>query len=438
MFLKRGPSVSLLNKTARSGCAAYRSCALGALLGSMKLCIPLFWTTAIIALGLGTSGCARKKTGEGSGGAGVAAGAPAQRVQVVEVAPVIRSDLREAMSVVGSLEANESAQIRPEISGLVQGIYFEEGQPVTRGQLLMKIDDSELRAQYAQVEARFDLATRNVERSESLSESRTIPQSEYDRARSEFAAARAELEVLKLRIEKTSVKAPFDGVTGARLISPGDYVTSGSVLTTLNDLSRLKMNFQVPERYLNKVRPGTEFRINARSLDVGDASGAVVSGAAVSPGFPVPLSLSGEVYFVNPIIDRGTRSSEIKGYLHTPPPALKPGMFANVDLTLEVRRGVLTVPEGAILTVTSGTQVIAVAENERGEPVAEFVPVRIGLRAQGLAEIEPIGPATLREGQSVVAAGVGALVLYPGIRLDPRPLRVEFARASASMQTAGQ
>jgi len=403
-------------------------------------CIPLF-LIGVITVSLST-GCARKKGGEDGG----ATASPAQRVQVVEVAPVICSDLREAMSVVGSLEANESAQIRPEISGLVQGIYFEEGQPVTRGQLLMKIDDSELRAQYAQVEARFDLATRNVERSESLSESRTIPQSEYDRARSEFAAARAELEVLKLRIEKTSVKAPFDGVTGARLISPGDYVTSGSVLTTLNDLSRLKMNFQVPERYLNKVRPGTEFRINARSLDVGEESGAVVSTDAVSSGPPGSLSLSGEVYFVNPIIDRSTRSSEIKGYLHTPPttlahqssPALKPGMFANVDLTLEVRRGVLTVPEGAILTVTSGTQVIAVAENEQGEPVAEFIPVRIGLRAQGLAEIEPLGPVTLREGQSVVAAGVGALVLYPGIRLDPRPLRAEFAPASASMQTAAQ
>jgi len=384
--------------------------------------IPLFLVT-VVAVSL-SAGCARKKADEGSSAGAASAAVP---VQVVEVAPVMRSDLREAMSVVGSLEANESAQIRPEVSGLVQGIYFEEGQAVTRGQLLMKIDDSELRAQYAQVEARFDLATRNVERSENLSESRTIPQSEYDRARSEFAVARAELEVLKLRIEKTSVKAPFDGVTGARLISPGDYVTSGSVLTTLNDLSRLKMNFQVPERYLSKVRPGTAFSINARNLFDTVEGGAVVSADA---------GLSGEVYFVNPIIDRGTRSSEIKGYLHAPPPALKPGMFANVDLTLEVRRGVLTVPEGAILTVTSGTQVIAVAKNEHGEPVAEFIPVRIGLRAQGLAEIEPLGPATLREGQSVVAAGVGALVLYPGIRLDPRPLRAEFAPAAAAAQIA--
>jgi len=385
---------------------------------------PLFGCLSVMVvgllLGLAVGGCARK----GGGVEGSTSSSAAQRVQAVEVAPVSRGDLREAMSVVGSLEANESAQIRPEISGLVLGIYFEEGQAVKQGQLLMKIDDAELRAQYAQVEARFDLAARNVERSESLSESRSIPQSEFDRAKSEFAAARAELDLLALRIEKTSVKAPFDGVTGARLLSPGDYVTSGSVLTTINDLSRLKMNFQVPERYLNKVRPGTAFRIASRNLDVGEAArtngGSAGSAAA-------PASLGGEVYFVNPIIDRGTRSSEIKGYLHAPPPTLRPGMFANVDLTLEVRRGVLTVPEGAILTVTSGTQVIVVREDEDGQPVAEFVPVRIGLRAQGLAEIEPLDGAALREGEQVVAAGVGSLVLYPGIRLAPRPLRDQFA-----------
>ncbi len=358
-------------------------------------------TVVVIGMGL-TTGCARK---EGP------IAAATQRAQIVETSPVMRNDLRETLTVVGSLEANESAQIRPEISGLVQGIYFEEGQAVKQGQMLMKIDDAELRAQYTQVEARFKLAELNVARSENLSETRTIPQSEFDRARSEFAAARAELEVLKLRIEKTSVKAPFDGVTGARLISPGDYVTSSSVLTTLNDLSRLKMSFQVPERYLSKVRAGTEFRISSRSLELQER-------------------ILGEIYFVNPVIDRGTRSSEIKGYLKDAPAMLKPGMFANVEITLEVRRGVLTVPEGAILTVPSGTQVIAVRERD-GEKVAEFVPVRIGLRTQGLAEIEAEEGA-LTEGHEVVAAGVGALVLYPGIKLETRPLRAQFAQQTVT------
>lgn len=361
----------------------------------------LYCIGAAALIGLSFAGCAREKSGNSTAVAG-------QQAQAVEVAPVQRRDLRETLTVVGSMEANESAEIRPEIVGLVQGIYFEEGQAVKQGQLLMKIDDAELRAQYTQVEARFKLAELNVARSENLSETRTIPQSEFDRARSEFAAARAELEVLKLRIEKTSVKAPFDGVTGARRISVGDYVTSNSVLTTLNDLSRLKMSFQVPERYLSKVRPGTEFKISSRSLEL-------------------PDDITGEVYFVNPVIDRTTRSSEIKGYLLNTTPALKPGMFANVEVTLEVKQGVLTVPEGAILTVPAGTQIITVKE-ENGEKTAEFVPVRVGLRAQGWVEIEARDGATLEEGRQVVAAGVGALVLYPGIKLNPRPLRSQFAQ----------
>lgn len=346
-----------------------------------------------------TAGCAKKSSSQSAARPG-----PAQ-AQVVEVAPVVRHDLQETLTVVGSFEANESAQLRPEIAGLVQAIYFEEGQTVKQGDLLMKIDDAELRAQFAQVEARFKLAELNVARSESLSETRTIPQSEYDRARSEYAAARAELDVLKLRIEKTSLRAPFDGVIGARTLSPGDYVTSGSILTTLNDLSRLKISFQVPERYLGKVHAGTPFTIRTRQ------------GGALA-------EITGEVYFVSPVIDRSTRSSEVKGYVARPPAMLKPGMFANVEIVLDVRRAALTVPEGAILTVSDGTQVIAVRE-AMGEPVAEFIPVQVGLRTRGLAEITVAGDA-LKEGDPVVAAGVGALILYPGIRLAPRPLRADF------------
>jgi membrane fusion protein (multidrug efflux system) len=367
-----------------------------------RITVSLAFGVAFMGL---AAGCAKKESA--AAGPRAAAG----QLQVVEVTPVTRRDLAETLTVVGSFEANESAQLRPEIAGLVQAIYFEEGQVVKQGQLLMKIDDAELRAQFAQVEARFKLAELNVARSENLSETRTIPQSEVDRARSEYAAARAELEVLKLRIEKTALKAPFDGVIGSRTLSPGDYVTSGSILTTINDLSRLKISFQVPERYLGKIRPGTSFTIITRSAERQE-------------------KITGEVYFVNSVIERTTRSSEIKGYLDNPPPALKPGMYANVEIVLEVRQGAMTVPEGAILTVTTGTQVIAVQE-VKGEKIAAFVPVRVGLRTRGLAEITAADGA-LVEGQDVVAAGVGALILYPGIKLSPRPLRVEFQQGGAA------
>jgi membrane fusion protein (multidrug efflux system) len=134
--------------------------------------------------------------------------------------------------------------------------------------------------------------------------------------------------------------------------------------------------------------------------------------------------VQGEVYFVNSVIDRNTRSTEVKGFLSNPPPALKAGMFANIELVLEVRKGALTVPEGAILAAQEGPQVIAVRERQ-GEKVAAFVAVTLGLRARGLVEVSPVKDE-LPENQLVVAAGVGALAIFPGARLEPRPLRAEF------------
>lgn len=367
----------------------------------------------IAAFALAAAGCARNddavRAAEGGGvrpsSAGGAARPGGGQKQVVEVTPVTRRDLVQTLMVVGSLAANESAEIRPEISGLVKEIQFVEGQAVQRGQVLLKIDDAELRAQYAQVEARYQLAELNVTRSETLSVSKTIPQSEADRARSEFASARAELALLRTRLEKSEVKAPFDGVVAGRVVSPGDYVTTDTVITTIDDLSRLKVEFQVPERFLEKVTRGTNFLVLSRALDAS-------------------ADVRGEVYFVSSVIDRNTRSSEVKGLLSDPPAALKPGMFANIELVLDVRKAALTVPEGSILVSSAGVQVIAVRE-QGGEQIADFVPVEVGLREKGLVEIAS-ARGDLAENQSIVASGVGALILYPGARLEPRPLRKEF------------
>lgn len=364
------------------------------------------------------SGCAKTDAPQGAasgkaGGPGGPGGRGGSQIQAVEVIALQKRDMIEILTVVGSLAPNESAEIRPEGAGLVKGIFFDEGQKVKQGDLLVKIDDSELLAQYAQVEARFKLAELNVARSESLSESRTIPQSETDRARSEFASARAELSLLRLRLEKTEVRAPFDGVIGSRSISAGDYVTPSTVLTNINDLSRLKVTFQVPERFLSLVKNGTQFTLKSGTIN------------ADTP-------VTGDVYFVSSVIERATRSSEVKGIVANPPAMLRPGMFANVDLVLDVREGALTVPEGAIMTTAAGTQIILVDQQEGG-PVAKFVPVKLGLRSRGYVEITP-QQGELQESQQVVASGVGGLILYPGIKLQPKPLREEFIPKDAKPQ----
>ena len=316
-----------------------------------------------------------------------------------------RQDLAETLSLVGSLAANESADIRPEIAGQVRAVFFDEGQSVKAGQVLLKIDDAELKAQYAQTEARFRLAELNLARNQGLAESRMVSQADFDRVSAEFAASSAELSLLKVRLDKTDVKAPFDGLVGARTISPGDYVTTQSVITVVHDLSRMKVDFQVPERFLAKVKSGTRFAVRSRTLGLG-------------------TEVQGEVYFVSSVIERNTRSSEVKGLVANAPEQLKPGMFANIDLVLEVREKVFAVPEGAVLNTPSGPQLIFVKQAGQ-DSVAEFIPVELGLRARGVVEVRP-SRGEFIEGQPVVAAGVGSLVLFPGAKLDPRPLRKEF------------
>jgi membrane fusion protein, multidrug efflux system len=325
--------------------------------------------------------------------------------QPVEVALITRRDLAETLRVVGSLAPNETASLRPEMNGLVRSIHFEEGQRVKKGDLLVKIEDSELRAQLAQSQSRLDLTKLNLARAETLRETKSNTEADVDRSRSEFANAKAEVDLLKVRLARTEVRAPFDGFTGARLVSPGDYVNTQAVITTINDLSRLKVEFQVPERYLAKVNPGTTFTLKST---VGEATNTA----------------AGQVYFVNAVIDRNTRSSGVKGYLTNNLGALKAGMFAVIEIVLEVHKGALTVPEGAILIDQRGPQLVVV-KGPAGASVAEFVPVKLGLRSRGVVEIRPV-TGELKETQQVVAAGVGSLALYPGAKLEPVPQRAEF------------
>lgn len=328
--------------------------------------------------------------------------------QPVEVVPLERRDMAETLNLVGSLAANEAAQLRAEIAGQVREVRFEEGEHVKRDQVLLKIDDAELRAQSAQAESRFKLAGLNRQRSENLTEARSMSQAEADRALSEYATAEAELSLLRVRLAKTEIKAPFDGIVGARSISPGDYVTAATVITTLDDLSRLKIDFQVPERFVGKIRPGTSFTVRARSTNTESQS-------------------SGTVYFVSPVIDRATRSSQVKGYVGNAPEGLKPGMFASIELVLEIRKAVLIVPEGAILATPKGTEIVAVS-HVGGEDLAEFVPVELGLRARGYVEVRPV-KGNLEENRRIVASGVGALILYPGAKLEMVPQKRQFQSA---------
>jgi membrane fusion protein (multidrug efflux system) len=347
-----------------------------------------------------------KKKGDTQPKGATKGGAASAQVTPVEVMPVERRDLVESLNLVGSFAANESAQVRAEIAGVVREIAFEEGQLVKKGQRLVKIDDSEIKAQAEEAESAYQLAVLNQQRSDSLAKTSSVTQADRDRSVSEARGAQARLNLQLSRLEKTEIRAPFDGVVGTRTISPGDYVTSQSIITTVDDLSRLKIEFEVPERFAEKVHVGTTFDVRVNSQ----------------------AAVPGEVYFASSAISRETRSSTAKGYLTKPPPALKPGMFANVELVLEVHKNVLVAPESAILMTPSGAQIVLVRD-KGADHIASIVRVELGIRSKGLVEVIPVGEK-LRDHEIVVASGTGAILLYQDQKLDPRPLRKEL-QASA-------
>ena len=343
-----------------------------------------------------------KKKGDTKQKSTTKGGSGSAQVTPVEVMPMERRDLVETLDLVGSIAANESAQVRSEMAGVVREIAFEEGQSVKKGQLLVKIDDSELAAQAEDAESAYQLALLNQKRSDTLAQTSSVAQADRDRSQAEARSAKARYELQKTRLDKTEIRAPFDGVVGTRSFSPGDYMSSQGVVTTVDDLNRLKIEFEVPERFVEKVHVGTAFNVR-------------VNGVAVVPG---------EVYFASSAINRDTRSSTAKGYLTKPPPELKPGMFANVELVLEVHKNVLVAPEGAILMTPGGAQLVLVRD-QGADHLASFVKVDLGIRSKGLVEVIPLGEK-LRDHEIVVASGVGAIQLFQDQKLDPRPLRKEL------------
>ncbi len=354
----------------------------------MRVCT-ILW---ISALGVGMSAC------RPAGGETAAPPRPPQKVEVAVLEPV---DLVDTLAVAGTLEANESVTIQPEIAGVVREIAFEEGARVEAGTLLARLDDAELAAQVREAEARAGLARLDRERAEALAADRTLAQAELDRVRSEETAAVAALDLLRVRLARTRILAPFSGVLGARRIAAGDYVTPATALTTLDDLSSLKVGFQVPERSVERVRAGTAISV----------SGRVGASAA-------PVVANGQVFFVGSSLDPTTRAGHARGRLDNPPPELRPGMFVSVSLELDRRTDVLAVAEAALLGGQGGVRLIAVGETN-GQPTARYVRVQTGLRVGPRVEVRAIPPDTLMAGDRIITSGVGALTLFPGAPIQP-------------------
>lgn len=240
------------------------------------------------------------------------------------------------LSLSGSIEANEQIEIHSEVSGIVEGIYFTEGTYVNKGQVLFKVNDIELRAQLRQAQTKEGLAGENERRAKLLLQKEAISQEEFDVANADYASMKAQTQLIKAQIAKTSVKAPFSGKIGLRSISPGTYITPTVLVAKLVNTGKLKITFSIPEKYASQVKSGSTIDFSVSGSD---------------------KTYTAKIYAIEPEIEVATRTLKIRSIADNIDGKLFPGTFADVKLPLNIIKDAIVVPSEAIVPVQDGKKV---------------------------------------------------------------------------------
>lgn len=322
------------------------------------------------------SACGKGEPGGGPGGGGEGGGFALP----VEVATARQDTVVDAILATGQIEAIQSAELRPEVDGRIVEILMREGSEVEKGQGLFRIDDGELKAEVARAEAERDLAEQALTRTRQLLEQNASSTADLERAEATARSSRASLALLELRLSRTTVRAPFTGVLGQRLVSLGDYVTSSDPLVVIETVDPARVAFTVPERYARDVRQGQRVVFRVASLPAEEFTGMV---DFVSPSVQLPA----RTLLVKAVVPNGRRR-------------LQAGMFAEARLATATRPRAVVIPEQAILSV-QGTQIVWVVTDGK----ATRRPVTIGVRAPGEAEIT----SGVEAGEQVVVGGLEML-----------------------------
>ena len=342
-------------------------------------------------LAVALAGCGKKQDAPppGAGGGMV--------VQVVAV-PATQRPVSESISLVGSIAPNEMVDVKSEVDGLVTTINFAEGGRVEKDQLLVALDQTRFVAQLSEAEANLKLARTSFDRTKQLYTDKLISQQEYDQSSAVFAANEAGVDLRRRELKNAKILAPFGGIAAARLVSPGQVISRSTPLTTVVDIDTVKVEVNVPERYLGQLKNGQKiaFKVAAFPKD----------------------EFTGEVFFISPQLEAATRTALVKARIENLGGKLRGGMFANLDLSLQLRELALLVPETAIINNADVTMVFAITTNG----TAVMKPVKIGLRIAGRAEVL----SGLSPGEMVVVEGTQKLRPGATVRLSTNDSAYSF------------
>lgn len=311
-----------------------------------------------------------------------AGGPMAQGPVPVKARLITKGQLDDYIIVNGSTAPNEEVTISSEVPGKVANILFKEGAAVQKGTALVQLDVAELQAERKRLEVQKDLNTKIAERLKALYEREGVSLQEYEVAKAEVEKVKAEIALNDAQIEKRTIRAPFSGKLGLRQISEGSYLSPGSPIISLVSINPIELEFSVPERYSQAVKPGTRVRFKLDGV-AGDFS-AVVAAA-------------------EPIIDAATRTYKLKATAPNDRGLILPGAFATVTVSLQSYAATIMIPTESVVPELGGKKVF-VYRNGTAHPVA----IETGLRQD--ADIQVI--SGLNEGDTLITSGV--LQIKPG------------------------
>ena len=402
-----------------------------------------------------TGGESAANASNGSGGG--RAGGPGGRgggirpPMPVEFAKVKRGPVSEQIVVVGNLIGEATVELVPRVNGRLQAINVKLGDPVSKGQVIARVEDREIQEQVRQAEASYQvsqasirqreadlkLAQTNLERSRSLFERQLLPQQTYDDtearyqaalaqvdlAKAQFEQSKARLDELKITLSNTIIVSPVDGFVGKRFLDPGAFANTNTPVASLVDISRVRMVANLVERDVRRVPTGTGADVQVDAF----------------PG----EKFRGRVSRVAPVFDPATRTAEIEVEVPNAGFRLKPGMYARVQLTVEQRSDALTVPRSALVAIDGKNGVFVAVKPESPQPAARgneargmtarFLPVETGIRDGESIEIT----SGLRDGAEVITTGAGGL--KDGDRIVPANTQQEQQRGGGrGRDSAGQ
>lgn len=324
-----------------------------------------------------------KLRGTGEGSARAESGEQQSSALPVNGYVVGHVELADRVLATGTLRANEEVNLASESSGKIIQILFTEGRRVSRGDLLLKINDDELLAQRERTQFRLKLAEQQVARQEALLEKGGVSKEEYDQTLNELNVLRAELNLNEAQLAKTELRAPFDGLLGLRHVSEGAYLSPQTPIATLQDISPIKIDFSLPEKYVGIVREGSSIQFRVSGSD---------------------QRYSGQVYAIEPRIEENTRTLQIRATSPNRDGSLFPGAFAEVELVLNQYEDALAVPAIALVSELRGRKVYVSSNG-----IVEERIVDTGIRTDSTVQIlngVAIGDTVLTSGLQLVRPGM--------------------------------